>query len=137
MKKRIKMERSRIYQLIEILRRIKTDEMSKLKFAINFGLSSEGMDYVINKVYFSSLDKLHERINKIPTQDFLKLYLYISICDDMISGKYTRKDMNKISTLIFKDFFEKNPQIVENYCKKYRTNISDDDSDQERKNNFK
>jgi hypothetical protein len=41
--------------------------MSKLKFAINFGLSSEGMDYVINKVYFSSLDKLHERINKIPT----------------------------------------------------------------------
>lgn len=111
--------------------------MSKLKFAINFGLSSEGMDYVINKVYFSSLDKLHERINKIPTQDFLKLYLYISICDDMISGKYTRKDMNKISTLIFKDFFDKNPQIVENYCKKYRTNISDDDSDQERKNNFK
>jgi hypothetical protein len=55
----------------------------------------------------------------------------------MISGKYTRKDMNKISTLIFKDFFEKNPTIVENYCKKYRTNISDDDSDQERKHNFK
>lgn len=79
--------------------------MSKLKFAINFGLSGEGMEYVTNKIYFSSLDKLQEKINKIPTQDFLKIYLYISICDDMISGKYFRKDINKISTLILKDFF--------------------------------
>ena len=137
MKKRIKMERSRIVQLIEILRRIRTHEMAKLKFAINFGLSSEGMDFVLNKIYFSSLDKLQDKINRIPTQDFLKLYLYVSICDDMISGKYTRKDMNQISTLIFKDFFAKRPEIVETYCKKYRTHISDDDSDQERRNNLR
>lgn len=58
MKKRIKMERQRIFQLIEILRRVKTNEMSKLKFITNFGLSIEGIDYIVNKVYFASNDKI-------------------------------------------------------------------------------
>ncbi len=43
MKKRIKMERARIYQLTEILRRVKPNEMAKLKFMTNFGLPIEGI----------------------------------------------------------------------------------------------
>ena len=62
--------------------------MSKLKFITNFGLSLEGINYITRKVYFTSLDKLQ---SKIPTPDFLKLYLYLSICDDMLKGKYKKR----------------------------------------------
>jgi len=65
--------------------------MSKLKFITNFGLSLEGINYITRKVYFTSLDKLQSKINKIPTPDFLKLYLYLSICDDMLKGKYKKR----------------------------------------------
>jgi hypothetical protein len=54
----------------------------------------------------------------------------------MIQGKYVRRDKRSISTLLLKDFFTRHPDVVSLYCSKYRTNISDDDSDQERKEKF-
>lgn len=38
-KKEITMDKERIFQLTEILRHVKTQDMGKLKFAVNFGLS--------------------------------------------------------------------------------------------------
>lgn len=61
------MEKARMYQLIEILRRLKTPEMIKLKYLSNFGLSVEGIDYIIKKVYFAKLDKVQEKMQKVPT----------------------------------------------------------------------
>ncbi|KRX00136.1 hypothetical protein PPERSA_10635 [Pseudocohnilembus persalinus] len=131
LKKRIKMERSRVYQLVEILRRVKTPEMAKLKFLSNFGLSIDGINYIQNKVYFAKLENIQEKIQKIPTQDILKLYMYINICNDLLTGKLQRKEKKYLSTLVLKGFFQKYPHIVEKYCKKYRTNISDASSDEE------
>jgi hypothetical protein len=45
------MERERISQLIEILRRVRTPEMAKLKFSTNFGVSVDTIDYVTNFLY--------------------------------------------------------------------------------------
>lgn len=67
------MEKARIFQLIEILRRLKTPEMTKLKYLSNFGLSIEGIDYILKKVYFAKFDKIQEKMSKIPTQDLLKV----------------------------------------------------------------
>ena len=78
------MDKERIFQLLEILRRVKPADMSQLKFITNFGIRWEGIDYIKKKLYFVSIEKVQDKINKIPTEDFLKLYLYISICDDMI-----------------------------------------------------
>ena len=63
MKRRIKMDRLRIFQLIEILRRVKPQDMSKLKFITNFGLSLDGINFVTKKIYFTSLEKLQSKIN--------------------------------------------------------------------------
>jgi len=37
----------------------------------------------------------------------VKIYLYVNICNDILSNKYTRRIMRKIQTIILKDFFTK------------------------------
>ena len=50
------MDRERILQLVEILRRVSTPEMAKLKFSTNFGLSVDNIDFICNKLYFTPLE---------------------------------------------------------------------------------
>lgn len=42
-----------------------------------------------------------------------------------MTGQDVHKNKSDLSSLVLKQFFEKNPDIVEKYCKKYRTDISD------------
>ena len=45
------MDKVRIFQLIEILRRVRTNEMAKLKYSTNFGVSVEIIDFIVNDLY--------------------------------------------------------------------------------------
>lgn len=50
------------------------------------------------------------------------------MCDNFLHGKNPIKEQKVVSTLIFKDFFDRHPEIVEQYCKKYNSQVSDDES---------
>lgn len=71
------MDRSRRFQLIEILRRVKTKEMAKLKFVSNFGVSSDVNQLVLQKIFFAELKKVEELLATIPNHEFLHLYVYV------------------------------------------------------------
>lgn len=47
---------------MEVLRRIQPNDMSKLKYLTNFGITVEGIDFITNKVYFAKIDKIQEKV---------------------------------------------------------------------------
>ncbi|EGR30194.1 zinc finger protein, putative [Ichthyophthirius multifiliis] len=113
--KALKMERSRRFQLIEILRRIKTKEMAKLKFVTNFGVSVEKISFILRKVFFSDLNQIQKLFKEIPNHEFLHLYLYVSYCHDLLQGKDIHKEKNQLSVNILKDYFEQHQDIYNKY----------------------
>jgi hypothetical protein len=52
------MDHIRIIQLIEILRRVKTSEMAKLKFSTNFGIPVEIIERIKRKIFFVGLNDI-------------------------------------------------------------------------------
>lgn len=52
------MPKERIFQLIEILRHVRTSEMGKLKFASNFGLQTDTLDLIRTKILLQDLSKV-------------------------------------------------------------------------------
>lgn len=75
--KDLKMDRSRRFQLIEILRRVKTKEMAKLKFISNFGVSADVNSMILRKAFFADIKKVNDLLETIPNHEFLHLYVYV------------------------------------------------------------
>lgn len=73
-----KMDKERIVQVIEILRRVNTQEMAKLKYSTMFGVSVDAIDIVTNGIYNANLKDIQGLLNKIPNQELIHLYLYIT-----------------------------------------------------------
>lgn len=42
--------KERIFQLVEILRHVRTQDMGKLKFALHFGIGTDTLDYIRSKI---------------------------------------------------------------------------------------
>ena len=87
----IKIEKSRTFQLIEILRRVKTEEMVKLKFLPNFSVSPETTKLITQKFYFVTKTEVKPILDSIPFEEVVPLYVYIKMCSDILQGKKIHK----------------------------------------------
>ena len=67
------MEKARIYQLIEIIRRVKTAEMAKLKFISNFGLSIEARKFILCEIYFCPNTIIQDKLAELSNMDLIQL----------------------------------------------------------------
>jgi len=74
LKRRYLVERTRIIQLFEILRRVKTADMIRLQFISSFGMTVQAIHYILSKIYFCPLECVDEKIDKLHHQDFFIFY---------------------------------------------------------------
>ncbi|EAR97810.3 zinc finger, C3HC4 type (RING finger) protein (macronuclear) [Tetrahymena thermophila SB210] len=130
--KDLKMDRSRRFQLIEILRRVKTKEMAKLKFISNFGVSVDVNSMILRKLFFSDFKKINDHLDKIPNHEILHLYVYVSYCDDLLHGKDIHKDKQQISVNMLKDYFSTHPEIYNQFYPKGE-NVDEEYQEEEQK----
>lgn len=95
LKNRKFMDKSRIFQLIEIIRRVKTNEMVKFKFLTNFGVSLKNFDAITKKILFVNLEEIPAILETFPNEDLLPLFLYLTFCCDLLAGKKIHKGSEK------------------------------------------
>lgn len=73
--------------MIEILRHMRSIDMIKLKFAANFSILPETLDFIETKIFTSPLEKVQTELHKISETEFMNFYLYIKFCRDVLVGK--------------------------------------------------
>lgn len=99
-----------------MLRRLKTEEMVKLKFANNFGVEGDTIELVHEKIFKMNKDNIPSRLAKIPNEELLDLYVFIRYCHEAIKHS---ENMNiakhKINESILEDFLLDRPYLYEKY----------------------
>ena len=89
--KKYSMEQLRAFQLIEILRRVKTEEMSKLKFMSNFGVNIHFCDVIRKKIYFENNEEIQKSINEFDNENIVLINLYLNYCYELLKGNKIHK----------------------------------------------
>ena len=56
-----------MFQLLGVVRRLKIQEMAKLKYATNFGVHKDTVSYIVNHVLKKKLSEVQERLDKVET----------------------------------------------------------------------
>lgn len=85
--KKYKMDKSRVIQLSEILKRVSIPEMAHIKFGTNFGISVDTINFVTKKVYFASPKNIQKYLDQVEdNEEFLLLYVYFCFCTDLAEG---------------------------------------------------
>lgn len=64
-KKPVKRCKERLFQIIGVVRRLKIEEMARFKFATNFGINKDTVDFLISKVFKKNVSEIQEKLNKI------------------------------------------------------------------------
>lgn len=59
------MDKERIFQMIEVIRHIKTSEMARLKFGTNFGINPETIHMLETELYFVNIKDACAKLNGI------------------------------------------------------------------------
>lgn len=85
------MEKSRIFQMIEIIRRVKTLEMAKFKFLINFGITLKNFELLTKDILMKNISEIPEILSGFSNDEILPLYLYLILCSDLLNGKKIHK----------------------------------------------
>lgn len=85
------MDKSRIFQLIEIIRRVKTNEMARFKFLTNFGISLKNYEILTKDLLFKSMKEIPEIFSTFHNDEILPLYLYLLLCSELLAGKKIHK----------------------------------------------
>lgn len=101
LKNRNIMDKSRIFQLIEIIRRVKTIEMAKFKFLTNFGVSLINLEVLTKKIFFANEEEIAAIFDNFSNDEILPFYLYMNFCCDILAGKKIHKGLNLIKFLFF------------------------------------
>ena len=63
-----------------VVRRLKIEEMAKLKFATNFGLKQSTIDGLNHNVFGKDLKHMQKGLDKIENEEFLDLYVFTKYC---------------------------------------------------------
>lgn len=61
-KKPVRREKERLFQIMGVVRRLKIEEMAKFKFATNFGLQKATVDYVLEKIFKGQLGEIQSNL---------------------------------------------------------------------------
>lgn len=70
---------SRIFQLIQIIKRLSNADMASFKFAINFGVNTATKD-IINDVLLSPKAVVQEKLEGIVEEEIFILFKYLELC---------------------------------------------------------
>lgn len=74
------MDPSRIFQLIQIIRRLGTYDLSSFKFAMNFGLTPHTKDLLINEILIKDPANTQEVLDKVEENEIFILLKYLETC---------------------------------------------------------
>ncbi|CAK87927.1 unnamed protein product (macronuclear) [Paramecium tetraurelia] len=103
------MPKERIFQLIEVLRHVKTSEMGKFKFALNFGLSTQMIFQKFNVKNFIIYQLEH--ISAISNHDLVPFYLYVNLSMKILRGEQIHKEKKDLNECVYYEFFQNNKKL--------------------------
>lgn len=106
-----RMDKTRYGQLVEVMRRVQTHEMLKLKFLTNFGVSLQSLDYLKSTVFNSEISDLQSRLSQIQETEFILTYMYCQMCSDILCGERIHKRVEGHNNIL-SGFFERNPDLI-------------------------
>ncbi|KRX11107.1 hypothetical protein PPERSA_05216 [Pseudocohnilembus persalinus] len=111
-----KMEKSRILQFSEILKRVSTQDMTHIKYGSNFGISVDTLNLMTKKIYFCNPKNIQKYMEQIEDNvEFLYLYQYFSFCIDILEGY--KQEKKTVSTILLYNYLQKNPEHLQIYKK--------------------
>ena len=79
LEKQYYVEKVRLQQEIEYIRRLKPIEMAEFKFISNFRVNLDTRDILLD-LYRSDKDQIQDRLATIPTLQILEILLYLDLC---------------------------------------------------------
>ena len=99
--------------MMGVLRRLKIHEMAKFKFAINFGVELDTINYLRHKIMTGPFVEISRRLEKVDTEELLNIYVFLRFCGQVIKhSKDMRKEKNKIHENILEDFLDERVREV-------------------------
>ncbi|CAD8054407.1 unnamed protein product [Paramecium primaurelia] len=105
------MPKERIFQLIEVLRHVKTSEMGKFKFALNFGLSTQVLEHIKHKILLDDFSKIQQHISSISNHDLVPFYLYVNLSMKILRGEQIHKEKKDLNECVYQEFFQNNKKL--------------------------
>ncbi|CAD8095675.1 unnamed protein product [Paramecium sonneborni] len=111
------MAKERIFQFIEVLRHVRTSEMGKFKFALNFGLSSQILEHIKQNVLLNDQSIIQQNISKISNHDLIPFYLYVNLSSKILKGEQIHKEKKDVNECVYLEFFQKNPKLFNQITK--------------------
>lgn len=77
------MDSPRVFQLIQIVKRLSNADMASFKFAINFGLSPKTKE-IINDLLLHDKGLIQQKLNTISEQEIFILLKYLQLCKNKL-----------------------------------------------------
>ncbi|CAD8190995.1 unnamed protein product [Paramecium pentaurelia] len=105
------MPKERIFQFIEVLRHVRTQEMGKFKFALNFGLLQQVLEHIKQHILLDDLSNIQQHISKITNRDLVPFYLYVNLSSKILKGEQIHKEQKDVNECVYMEFFQKNDQL--------------------------
>jgi hypothetical protein len=118
------MDPSRIFQLIQIIKRLGNNDMANFKFASNFGLTPKTKE-IINEILVKDQANIQELLDEIPESEIFILLKYLELCKEKEAKKLEQQskcsfslikeiiDLSKISQNLLAEQFAKYPEIAQ------------------------
>jgi hypothetical protein len=102
-KKPIKRSKERLYQIIGVVRRLKIEEMAKFKYATNFGVHKDTIEFV-SKIFKNKISETQEGLDKIENDELLDLYIFVKFCYQAVRhSQNMHTEKNKIHEDVLED----------------------------------
>lgn len=101
---KVLMNKARIFQLIEIVRRIKTEEMVRFKFLRNFGVEGESVEKM-KRAVLEEEDEARRIIEELGEDEVWVVRLYLELCTNFLSGEKIHKGSKQRIVVFHKVFF--------------------------------
>ena len=99
-----------------VLRRLKIEEMGKLKFATNFGVEHDTTELIHEKILKMKEEKIQEKLSQIPNEEFIDLYVFVNYCLQAIThSDNMHLAKNKIHERVIEDFLFDHQYLEEQY----------------------
>jgi hypothetical protein len=91
-KGKVLMDKARIFQLIEIVRRIKTEEMVRFKFLMNFGVEKETVER-LKRMTLDEEEEARKNVEQMGEEELWVIRLYLELCADLLDGVKIHKGL--------------------------------------------
>lgn len=71
--------------------------MAKYKFATNFGIHKDTLDFILHNIYKNKITDIQDKLSKIENEELLDLYVFVKFCYQAIKhSKNMHTEKNKI-----------------------------------------